>query len=131
MRQQASPSGRELILRWTMSAAMALWAAYVLHSEVSGQGIVGWVTDMAVQQFGSASTDLCLIAAMAIGVLPIGLAFRLVARALGVTLVAPRGTLPAGTPGQIRRRAVLGGVAILVAAAGLVAIVLPRPDSSP
>lgn len=131
MRQQASSSGREVILRWTMGAAMATWAAYVLHSEVSGQGIVGWVTDLAVQQFGTASTNLCLLAALAIGVIPIGIVFRLAARAFGVVLVAPRGTLPAGTPAQIRRRAVLGGIAILLAAAGLVAIVLPRPAGSP
>ena len=114
-----------------MGAAMVLWAAYVLHSEVSGQGIVGWVTDLAVQQLGSASTNLCLLAAMAIGVIPIGIVFRLAARAFGVTLVPQRGTLPGGTPGQIRRRAVFGGIAILLAAAGLIAIVLPRPDSSP
>jgi len=114
-----------------MGAAMAAWAAYVLHSEVSGQGVVGWVTDLAVQQFGTASSDLCLLAALVIGVIPIGLVFRGLARAFGVTLVPPRGTLPAGTPGQIRRRAVLGGIAILLAAAGLITIVLPRPDGSP
>src|SRR5205814_1483738 len=97
MRQQADPTRRELLLKWAMGATTTLWAAYVFHSVVVGQGIVGWVTDIAVQRFGSVSEHLALLVAMLIGVLPIGLAFRLIARLLGIRLLKRRrGELPAG-----------------------------------
>jgi hypothetical protein len=134
MRQETAPTRQEVVLKWAMGAALTLWAAYVFHSESNGQGIVGWVTDLAVQRFGTASADLCLGAAMLIGI-PIGLVFRLIALALGIRLVHPfrrrRGELPAGTPSQIRRAAVLGAIGIVAAAALLTAITLPRNDGAP
>ena len=135
MRHETGPTRREVVLKWAMGAALTLWAAYVFHSETDGQGIVGWVTDVAVQRFGTASTDLCLVAAMVIGMIPIGLVFRLIALVLGVRLIRPfrrrPGEMPAGTPSQIRRGAVLGAIGVLAAAGLLTAVTLPRNDRAP
>lgn len=132
MRQQANPTRRELLLKWAMGAALTLWAAYVFHSEVVGQGLVGWIADVAVRRFGSVSDHMALGLAMLAGAIPIGLMFQLIARLLGIRLVKRRrGELPAGTPSQIRRTAVLGAVGILAAAAVLTLIAIPRDDGAP
>lgn len=114
-----------------MGATIALWSAYVLYGTVDGQGLVGWLTELAVRQYGSVSTNLVLVVALAIGVVPLRWVFGLLARSLGVRLMPRRGAPPVGSPRQILTRSIAGGVAILVATAGLVAIVLPGNDRSP
>jgi len=122
-----------VLLQWAMGATMAVWMAYVLNNSIDGQGVVGWVTDRAVQQFGSASDNLCVLAALAIGTIPIGLVFRVIAWRLGIRLLRHRrrGELPPGTPSQIRRGAVLAAVGISVAGVVLMLIAMPHDDGAP
>lgn len=122
---------RERILTWAMAATMTLWVAHVIHGAVDGQGVVGWVTDLAVQRLGSASDTLCFAAAALVGMIPIGLVFRLIAWRLGVRLVRRRGELPAGTPSQIRARAVLGAMGFALAGGLLMLLAMPREDGVP
>ena len=112
---------------------MAAWMGYVIHTGLDGQGVVGWVTDQAVQQFGSASENLCLLAALALGTVPIGLVFQLIARLLGIRMIRQRrrGELPGGTPLQIRRRAVFAAIGVAVAGALLMLLAMPRDDGAP
>jgi hypothetical protein len=131
MQQIRKRPAREPVLRWTMGAAIALWSAYVMYGMVDGQGVVGWLTDLGVQRYGSVSTNLVLVAALAVGVMPLRLVFGLLARGLGVRLMPRRGARPVGSPRQILTRAIAGGAAVLVAAAGLFVIVLPSNDHSP
>jgi hypothetical protein len=131
MQQIMKRPAREPVLRWTMGAAIALWSAYVMYGMVDGQGLVGWLSELGVRRYGSVSTNMVLVVALAVGVMPLRLVFGLVARGLGVRLMPRRGARPVGSPRQILTRSIASAAAILVAAAGLVAIVLPGNDHSP
>jgi hypothetical protein len=128
MRQATNLQARELAVRWTTGAAIAAWVAYTFHGSINGQGLVGWVADESIRRFGSSSENTQLLIAMAIGVLPITLVSRLVARVLGVSLAPRRGVLPTGTPAQIRWRGVLAGVGILAVTGGVITM-LVQPAS--